>query len=1344
MAAERPNPATSNCKYYVNSKRMSPSDVQHHLCYLCGELYTDKHEYQKHIVQHQGFAMAYQMYHFSKTESERLEANDKKREEASKKQSKINEAAMKRNPRWAALERSHAQERRQFERQQQYENEMKAEIERQRRLEAARKRRETRKRLLEEHRAMASIKDQAVPVQKRKAPPPKKDVPPVRNRGDTKLGGETTGKETNQTKGKISATSNGKEHQGQQIVITGHKDARPICNPADISLFGEDTGKETNVVNLTKMQQPNSEIAISSNIKEHQGQQIASMEHNKVCNPADISLYCGETGKETNAAAVAQIQQSNVSSSSREHQGQQSAHMETRNVRPVTSPATIPLGGDGIVKEIELIDLTEDEQMDCEISSSSNTGQKDDQALRDIADNKQNSEVTGKETNQMDRVISPKSNIKEHQDQQVVHMGHENIRPICNPTDISLYGEATGKDSNVVDSTQVQQSNCGITFRSNSRIHQGQQIVNMGAKNARRICNPVNISQFGEDTRKEIELIDLTEDEPSSSRIFSYSNTKGHQNQQNATMEHSDVRPICNPADISLFSEDTGREANVVNFTQIQQSNNESTLSSNISKNQDQRIPNLERSGIRPNYNTTDISLFDEDPGREANLANNTKAEQSNCPTTSSTISDKHLRQQIVDMEFNGVRTICNPANISLCGADTGKGTNVFNVTQAEKSNCEAISSSAREEHLGQQIVDMERNDIRPIYNSASISLFGENNGEETNVLKVTQAEQSNCEITFSSNSEEHLGQQVVDMEHNDIRPICNPADIPFYGEDTEKEAHMIDRMEVEQLNCEISSSSASEEHLGQQIVNMDHNGVRPVCNPADISLFDDDIGKDGESTCSSISDEHLRQQFDYMEHNNIREIRNPADISLFGEDSETETSILDVFEVEQMDCETSSSSTSEEHLDLQDMNMEHNNIRPICNLVDVSLDGGNTEEGRNKADLIRTVQSNYKTTSTTVNKQHLGEQVVDMERTEHRAIYNPADISLFGDDTGSEAHMVHHNEVEQSNSEITCSSTSDEQLGEHIFDVHPLCNPADISLFDTEDTGKGTNVVDFTHAEQSSCEISSSSTNEEHQVQQVVDAHQLCNPADISLFDEDIGKETNTGDLNEVEQSNSQTTSSSVSEEHLDQQIVDMEANDNPEICDPANITLGGENTEKESHMADHKEAEQSNWESTSSSVSEEHLGQQGVNMENNDVHPVCNPADNTLGGEDLGEANVVEIIEVQQSTSSSINKEHSGQQIVDVQHHNAPLVRNPVAGEDPGREVIMVEVIEIEPSVEFIEIEPSAEVFELGVSDDIIEIGPMDEVIEVGSPDSEITFFSTSDGDQGEDDEQDSEYEP
>ncbi|WKY15318.1 hypothetical protein Q1695_000644 [Nippostrongylus brasiliensis] len=1244
---------------------MSPSDVQHHLCYLCGELYTDKHEYQKHIVQHQGFAMAYQMYHFSKTESERLEANDKKREEASKKQSKINEAAMKRNPRWAALERSHAQERRQFERQQQYENEMKAEIERQRRLEAARKRRETRKRLLEEHRAMASIKDQAVPVQKRKAPPPKKDVPPVRNRGDTKLGGETTGKETNQTKGKISATSNGKEHQGQQIVITGHKDARPICNPADISLFGEDTGKETNVVNLTKMQQPNSEIAISSNIKEHQGQQIASMEHN--------------------------------------------------NVRPVTSPATIPLGGDGIVKEIELIDLTEDEQMDCEISSSSNTGQKDDQALRDIADNKQNSEVTGKETNQMDRVISPKSNIKEHQDQQVVHMGHEN---------------------------------------------------------ARRICNPVNISQFGEDTRKEIELIDLTEDEPSSSRIFSYSNTKGHQNQQNATMEHSDVRPICNPADISLFSEDTGREANVVNFTQIQQSNNESTLSSNISKNQDQRIPNLERSGIRPNYNTTDISLFDEDPGREANLANNTKAEQSNCPTTSSTISDKHLRQQIVDMEFNGVRTICNPANISLCGADTGKGTNVFNVTQAEKSNCEAISSSAREEHLGQQIVDMERNDIRPIYNSASISLFGENNGEETNVLKVTQAEQSNCEITFSSNSEEHLGQQVVDMEHNDIRPICNPADIPFYGEDTEKEAHMIDRMEVEQLNCEISSSSASEEHLGQQIVNMDHNGVRPVCNPADISLFDDDIGKDGESTCSSISDEHLRQQFDYMEHNNIREIRNPADISLFGEDSETETSILDVFEVEQMDCETSSSSTSEEHLDLQDMNMEHNNIRPICNLVDVSLDGGNTEEGRNKADLIRTVQSNYKTTSTTVNKQHLGEQVVDMERTEHRAIYNPADISLFGDDTGSEAHMVHHNEVEQSNSEITCSSTSDEQLGEHIFGmehsgefecctgvignegivviirvnrhVHPLCNPADISLFDTEDTGKGTNVVDFTHAEQSSCEISSSSTNEEHQVQQVVDAHQLCNPADISLFDEDIGKETNTGDLNEVEQSNSQTTSSSVSEEHLDQQIVDMEANDNPEICDPANITLGGENTEKESHMADHKEAEQSNWESTSSSVSEEHLGQQGVNMENNDVHPVCNPADNTLGGEDLGEANVVEIIEVQQSTSSSINKEHSGQQIVDVQHHNAPLVRNPVAGEDPGREVIMVEVIEIEPSVEFIEIEPSAEVFELGVSDDIIEIGPMDEVIEVGSPDSEITFFSTSDGDQGEDDEQDSEYEP
>ncbi|WKY01485.1 hypothetical protein Q1695_015469 [Nippostrongylus brasiliensis] len=188
--------------YLKNNERKLPTDVQHHLCYMCGEMFNERHEYQKHLVRHQSFALIYQIYNFDKTESER-KANEKGKKSDSKpgrighafsddytrtkgspslRQSEELEREMryraKGKSRGASkLEKSHREERRQYQREREREEELEAERERQRKIEAARKRREMRKRKLDEHTAMTMMRDQAVPVAKRR--------PPTRDRGGT-------------------------------------------------------------------------------------------------------------------------------------------------------------------------------------------------------------------------------------------------------------------------------------------------------------------------------------------------------------------------------------------------------------------------------------------------------------------------------------------------------------------------------------------------------------------------------------------------------------------------------------------------------------------------------------------------------------------------------------------------------------------------------------------------------------------------------------------------------------------------------------------------------------------------------------------------------------------------------------------------------------------------------------------------------------------------------------------------------------------------------------------------------------------------------------------------------
>lgn len=178
--------------YLKNNERRLPSEVQHHLCYLCGDVFRERHEYQKHLIGHQAFGLIYQIYHFDKTESER-KSNEKARKTDAKSGSSLRQSEeLEKEMRYRAkgrgrggvdkLEKSHREERKQYLREKEREEELEAERERQRKIEAARRRREMRKRKLDEHTAMAALRDQAIPIAKRRPPTRERtgdSVPPV-------------------------------------------------------------------------------------------------------------------------------------------------------------------------------------------------------------------------------------------------------------------------------------------------------------------------------------------------------------------------------------------------------------------------------------------------------------------------------------------------------------------------------------------------------------------------------------------------------------------------------------------------------------------------------------------------------------------------------------------------------------------------------------------------------------------------------------------------------------------------------------------------------------------------------------------------------------------------------------------------------------------------------------------------------------------------------------------------------------------------------------------------------------------------------------------------------------
>ncbi|KJH48953.1 zinc finger, C2H2 type [Dictyocaulus viviparus] len=186
--------------YLRNNERRSAAELQHHLCFICGELFRERHDYQKHLIAHQSFALIYQIYHFDKTESER-KASEKSKKTDSKpgrvgnvrsddggknggnnsRHSDEIEKEMKNRARGRSrgvekLERLHREERRQYIREKEREEEQQAQRERLRKIEAARKRREIRKRKLDEHTAMAAMRDQAIPIAKRKPATRDKDI----------------------------------------------------------------------------------------------------------------------------------------------------------------------------------------------------------------------------------------------------------------------------------------------------------------------------------------------------------------------------------------------------------------------------------------------------------------------------------------------------------------------------------------------------------------------------------------------------------------------------------------------------------------------------------------------------------------------------------------------------------------------------------------------------------------------------------------------------------------------------------------------------------------------------------------------------------------------------------------------------------------------------------------------------------------------------------------------------------------------------------------------------------------------------------------------------------------
>lgn len=186
--------------YLRNNERRLAAELQHHLCFICGDLFRERHEYQKHLIAHQSFALIYQIYHFDKSEAERKADEKSKKTDlkpgrvghsrsddagktsgsSSLRPSEELERELRNRANYSRgadkLERLHREERRQYVREKEREEEQQAERERLRKMEAARKRRELRKRKLDEHAAMAAMRDQAIPIAKRKPPTKDRDI----------------------------------------------------------------------------------------------------------------------------------------------------------------------------------------------------------------------------------------------------------------------------------------------------------------------------------------------------------------------------------------------------------------------------------------------------------------------------------------------------------------------------------------------------------------------------------------------------------------------------------------------------------------------------------------------------------------------------------------------------------------------------------------------------------------------------------------------------------------------------------------------------------------------------------------------------------------------------------------------------------------------------------------------------------------------------------------------------------------------------------------------------------------------------------------------------------------
>uniref|UniRef100_A0A8L8KZN5 C2H2-type domain-containing protein n=1 Tax=Heligmosomoides polygyrus TaxID=6339 RepID=A0A8L8KZN5_HELPZ len=177
--------------YIRNNQQRDPSEIQHFLCYICGEVFRIRLEYQKHVVLHQSFGLIYQIYD---SESQR-EANEEagkgdpekpgtSRQQSEKPEKKGKKKVVRRRS-LEEMEEAIREEREQYLREKQLLAERKAEEDRQHLLIWSLRLCESIEHpvaftsLAAELVAMINMKDQAFPVEKKKPPTKAKAADPV-------------------------------------------------------------------------------------------------------------------------------------------------------------------------------------------------------------------------------------------------------------------------------------------------------------------------------------------------------------------------------------------------------------------------------------------------------------------------------------------------------------------------------------------------------------------------------------------------------------------------------------------------------------------------------------------------------------------------------------------------------------------------------------------------------------------------------------------------------------------------------------------------------------------------------------------------------------------------------------------------------------------------------------------------------------------------------------------------------------------------------------------------------------------------------------------------------------